>query len=165
MAKPPGPPPQPISLRVLRGNPGKRPLRYGPQPEIPPSPPTPPAFLDEFARGEWGRIAQQLHRLHLLSCIDLMPLAAYCQAYSRWRTAEVMLLEAARKDPATHGFLVKAAEGHLRASPLVRIARDSAADMVRYAGEFGMTPVARARIAAGPLGEPPGGSKFDGLIA
>jgi P27 family predicted phage terminase small subunit len=165
MAKPPGPPPQPIPLRVLRGNPGKRALRYGPEPEIPPAPPTPPAFLDEFARGEWGRVARQLHSLHLLTWLDLQPLAAYCAAYSRWRRAEVLLLEAARNDPATQGLLVKGADGHPRASPLVRIARDAAGDMIRYASEFGMTPVARARIAAGPYGEPPGGGKFDGLIA
>jgi hypothetical protein len=29
--------------------------------------------------------------------------------------------------------------------------------MVRYAGEFGLTPVARSRLAAGPFGQPPGG--------
>jgi P27 family predicted phage terminase small subunit len=121
--------------------------------------------LGEFARGEWSRVAQQLHSLHLLTWLDLQPLAAYCQAYERWRTAEVMLLEAARKEPATQGLLVKTADGHPRISPLVRIARDAAADMVRFAGEFGMTPVARARIAAGPLSEPPGGGKFDGLLA
>jgi len=46
-----------------------------------------------------------------------------------------------------------------------RVAREAAADMVRYASEFGMTPVARARLAAGPHGEPPGGGKFDGLLA
>jgi hypothetical protein len=36
--------------------------------------------------------------------------------------------------------------------------------MVRYASEFGMSPAARARIAAGAGFEPPPG-KFDGLLA
>jgi hypothetical protein len=38
-----------------------------------------------------------------------------------------------------------------------------AADMVRYAGEFGFSPAARARIAAGPGSVQPA-SKFDGLF-
>ena len=33
--------------------------------------------------------------------------------------------------------------------------------MVRYAGEFGMSPAARSRIAAGP---PVGPGKFDGFF-
>jgi phage terminase small subunit len=37
--------------------------------------------------------------------------------------------------------------------------------MIRFAGEFGLTPVARARLAAGRLGQPPSGGKFDGLLA
>ena len=45
----------------------------------------------------------------------------------------------------------------------MRIAATAAADMVRLAGEFGMTPVGRSRIAAGIGGQPKG--KFDGLIA
>jgi hypothetical protein len=36
--------------------------------------------------------------------------------------------------------------------------------MVRYAAKFGMTPVARSRIAAGVGGQPQGGGKFDGLL-
>jgi phage terminase small subunit len=44
-----------------------------------------------------------------------------------------------------------------------QIIRDAAADMVRYAGEFGLTPVARARIAQGIHRQEP--SKFDGLLA
>jgi len=35
--------------------------------------------------------------------------------------------------------------------------------MVRYAAEFGFSPAAGARIAAGVY-EPPPGGKFDGLI-
>jgi phage terminase small subunit len=49
------------------------------------------------------------------------------------------------------------------ANPLVKIARNAAADMLRFAGEFGMTPRARSYLdAAGRLS---GSSKFDGLLA
>jgi phage terminase small subunit len=46
---------------------------------------------------------------------------------------------------------------------LIKIIRDAAADMVRYAGEFGLSPVARARITQGFHRQEP--SKFDGLLA
>jgi hypothetical protein len=36
--------------------------------------------------------------------------------------------------------------------------------MLRFAGEFGLTPVARSRLAAGIGGKPPAGGKFDGLL-
>ena len=121
MPKPPGPPPQPIPLRILRGNPGKRPIGYAPQPEKPPEPPLPPSFMvDEFARAEWFRISGLLHGLNLLTWIDLNPLAAYCTSVARWRRAEALLLLAANKDPVAHGLLVKNADGTSRANPLPR---------------------------------------------
>jgi phage terminase small subunit len=50
-----------------------------------------------------------------------------------------------------------------RWQPMVSIARKHAADMVRYAGEFGLTALARTRISTGPNApQPPG--KFDGLL-
>jgi hypothetical protein len=46
---------------------------------------------------------------------------------------------------------------------MVSIACKHAADMVRYAGEFGLTALARTRISTGPNApQPPG--KFDGLL-
>src|SRR5262245_17237437 len=33
------------------------------------------------------RVAPELHRLDLLTVLDVMTLAAYCQAYCVWRTA------------------------------------------------------------------------------
>jgi hypothetical protein len=48
-------------------------------------------------------------------------------------------------------------------NPLVKIAADAGADMLRYTSEFGLTPIARTRLAAGGF-EPPSTSKFAGLI-
>jgi P27 family predicted phage terminase small subunit len=71
----------------------------------------------------------------------------------------------AERDPLTSGLLVKRTDGNAARNPLVRIAADAADDMVSFASHFGMTPAARARISAGVGFEPPGRSKFDGLIA
>jgi P27 family predicted phage terminase small subunit len=159
----PGPAPTPIPLRVLRGNPSKRPFRRGLEPERPAEPPGCPDFLVGYACDEWHRVAGGLHQLGLLSVLDVMPLAAYCEAYARWRTAEEVLARVAANDPTTHGLLVKRRDGNDARNPLVKIAADAAADMVKYAAAFGFSPAARARIAAGVSYEPP--SKFDGLLA
>jgi P27 family predicted phage terminase small subunit len=147
---------------VLRGNPSKRPLRRGFEPERPAEPLEPPSFLAGYAADEWYRVASALHPLGLLTVLDVMPLAAYCEAYARWRTASEVLARMAANDPTTRALLVKRPDGSPARNPLVRIAADAAADMVRYAGEFGFSPAARARISAGVAFEPP--SKFDGLL-
>jgi P27 family predicted phage terminase small subunit len=152
-----GPPPTPIPLRILRGNPSKRRIPRPIEPARSPEPPQPPPFLRGHALDEWHRIAPGLHVLGLLSTIDTMPLAAYCQSYKIWREAVELLSAMAEHDQTTHALLIKGA----KKNPLVAIAASAAADMVRYASEFGAAPAARARIAAG-VGREPG--KFDGLI-
>src|SRR5262249_30555305 len=118
-----------------------------------------------YACDEWCRVAPALHAMGLLTVVDIQPLAAYCVAYAHWRTSLEALKAIAEKDPATSGLLLKSNYGTAVQNPLVTIARKSAGDMLRYAGEFGFTPAARARIAAGPFADPgcPGG-KFDGLL-
>lgn len=162
----PGPRPIPTHLKVLRGNPGKRAL---PQNEPEPTPllevPDAPVFLQGYARVEWNRIAEELVRLNLLTVVDINVLAAYCVAYSRWRTAEEALVEMARRDPVLAGLMLRVGKhGTPMQNPLVGTAARAAADMVKYAAEFGLTPSARARIAAGPLATAKA-NKFTGLIA
>ena len=43
---------------------------------------------------------------------------------------------------------VETQAGDLRRHPLIKVVADAASDMVRYAGEFGLTPVARTRITS-----------------
>jgi P27 family predicted phage terminase small subunit len=155
-----GPPPIPIPLKLLRGNPGKKSVRIQLEPERLPEVPNPPKFLEGYAQAEWRRVAPSLHTLGLLSTLDIMPLAAYCVAYQHWRQAEERLGELAAQDES-RGLLVKVREGHARRNPLVQIAASAAADMLRYASEFGMSPAARTRISSGAA-KPAG--KFDGLI-
>jgi P27 family predicted phage terminase small subunit len=161
----PGPPPTPNVIKLLRGNPGKRRIADEPKPQIPETVPEPPPFLIGYAADEWYRVAPELHRLRLLTIADVMPFAAYCQAYMYWRTAAEALAAMASRDPVTNGLMVRGSAGSAMQNPLVHIARKAASDMVRYASEFGFTPAARARIAAGPFSDPCGrGGKFDGLL-
>src|SRR4029079_11570849 len=114
------------------------------------------------AKAEWLRQAPELHALGLLTILDLQTFAAYCQAYGRWRDAEETLATMAERDDDARGLLVRNGKGDVRTNPLVRIAGQAAEEMVRFAGEFGMTPAARSKLVAG-IGRQPRG-KFDGLI-
>jgi P27 family predicted phage terminase small subunit len=155
--------PTPTYLKLLRGNPGQRPLNMNePKPEIPNEPPEPPSFLSGYAAEEWRRISVEAYRLRLLTQVDVMPLAAYCDAYDRWRTAKETVAAMAERDPVMHGLIVKTQSSGAAPNPLVWIAANAAKDMVRFAAEFGMTPAARSRINAGvDLDD----GKFAGLLA
>jgi P27 family predicted phage terminase small subunit len=127
----------------------------------------PPPELGDDAQREWRRVCAELHEQGLLTELDRMPLAAYCQAYGRWVTAERALVAMASLDPVTGGLLIKTSNGNAIQNPLVGIANSAAAAMVRYAAEFGMTPSARARVVPGgtPRPAPPGKKELAALTA
>jgi P27 family predicted phage terminase small subunit len=141
--------PRPTHVKLVTGNPGKRPLNRA-EPRPAGGLPQPPAELTDDAKTEWRRVARALHQAGLLATLDRAALAAYCQAYARWRAAEKALADMAARDPLTSGLLIKTSNGNAIQNPLVGIANKAAAAMVRYAAEFGMTPSARSRIAAAP---------------
>jgi P27 family predicted phage terminase small subunit len=95
--------------------------------------------------------------LGLLTLVDVMPLAAYCAAYAHWRQAEEVLHRMGE------ALLVKRPSGP-RMNPLLRVAARAAENMLRFAGELGLTPVARSRIAAGIGPPPPHGGKLSDLL-
>jgi P27 family predicted phage terminase small subunit len=148
-------PPVPFMIRRLRGNPGKRALRPPVEPSVLPKCPEPPAWLHDYAKQEWWRVAPELHVLGLLASVDTACLAAYCMSYAMWRQAAEQL--------ADESLLAETRAGQPCRNPLIKIIADAAADMVRYAGEFGLTPIARDRLAQGIRPEP--ASRFDGLLA
>ena len=162
---PRGPRPLPTTLKLIRGNPGHQVLNKSePQPKQAESVPEPPEFLTGYAADEWRLVVVELYRLRLLTTIDTSVLAAYCQAYKRWRTAEAIVATMAERDPVTQGLMIRTKKGFAAQNPLVLTAQAAARDMVRYAAEFGLSPAARSRITAADAGGQ-GVSKFDGLLA
>lgn len=161
-----GPPRIPTKLKLLRGNPAHQMLNlHEPEPMQASEVPEPPGFLSDYGKEEWRRIIVELYRLRLMTIVDLNPLAAYCQAYSRWRVAEEKIAAMAKTDPETGALLLGKPSGIQVANPLVAISDTAARAMIRYAGEFGLTPAARSRLTD-HLNKPQSAkSKFDGLIA
>lgn len=137
--------PHPTALKIIRGNPGNRPLNTN-EPDVPPAVPPPPRHLSADAIEEWERVTKGLYAAGILTDIDMGALAAYCQAYGRWAQAERAINTMAANDPVSKGLLMRSAKGNPMTNPLLGIANKSMSDMVRYAAEFGMTPSARSRI-------------------
>lgn len=145
--------PKPTRLKVLTGNPGKRPLNAGePRPE--PAVPDCPVELSPLARREWDRLAGELAKLRILTQLDRAALAAYCGAYALWAEATEAI--------QIYGAMVKSPNGFPVQSPYVAIANRQAEIMMRIACEFGFTPASRSRIAAPSETEPDLFNRSDG---
>jgi P27 family predicted phage terminase small subunit len=142
--------PKPSYLRVVAGNPGKRPINKR-EPNAPPSAPHPPSTLNDDARNEWRRVARQLVAMGVLATIDRIALAAYCDAYAQWLAASRGIKRLADSGDKYGGLLLKTTNGNIIQNPLVGIANKARADMVRFAAELGMTPSARSRVQVDPF--------------
>jgi P27 family predicted phage terminase small subunit len=159
----PGRRPTPTYLKLIRGNPGCRKIKPEPQPRVPRTAPEPPDFLSDEARAEWARIVPQLRCLGLLTALDVTVAAAYCQSFGRWVAAERILAKMAAEDPDTKGLTITGTMGVPMLNPMLKVARLSAADMLRFSCEFGFSPAARTRIQAGIGAEVK--SKFGDVLA
>ena len=137
--------PKPTRLKVLTGNPGKRPLNHEEPRPAPESPECPPE-LGPVARREWDRLVGELGKLKLVTNLDRAALAAYCGAYALWSEAT----EAIQK----YGTMVKSPSGYPIQSPYLAIANRQAELMMRISAEFGFTPASRSRIATPRPEEP-----------
>jgi P27 family predicted phage terminase small subunit len=160
----PGPPPQPAYLKLMKGNPGQRRIKPEAEPRLFEQPPEPPDFLSADARDEWRRLAAELVRLQLLTSLDLMLFAAYCEAFAHWKGGVEACNQAASADPKTRGLVVRDKNGNARPNPLLRAVRNAGDTMLQLAREFGLTPIARARLASAGFTPPNPATKFAGLI-
>lgn len=131
--------PEPAALKLVRGNPGKRPIKHTddatPCSGVPPA----PEWLTPAARKYWESIAPDLERAGLLKDLDRTALEGLCDAYARWREASEML--------AKTSMIVKAStSGYLMPNPLIAIANTAFGQVRAMLAEFGMTPSSRSRV-------------------
>ncbi len=129
---------KPTAIKILEGNPGKRPLGKG---EIKPDSGLPdmPNNLSKVARQEWKRLAPELDKLGLITRIDMTAFVCYCESYSTF--------VAARNAIKIDGMTVKV-NGLLKKNPAVSIMNDASRLMRQYLTEFGLTPASRPRVSA-----------------
>lgn len=129
--------PKPTKLKILEGNPGKRPLnKREPMPKR--GRPKCPPFLHQYAKDEWAALIPELDRLGLLTLVDRGALAAYCQAWAEFRLAtETMDAE---------GRTTIAGSGGLKPHPAVSMQRSAWRAIQQFAALFGLDPSSRCRL-------------------
>ena len=79
----------PAHLKVVRGNPGKRPIVETVQDVTPVSVPSMPTFLKGDAATEWGRIVGVMKAEGRISRADRATLTAYCLSWARMKAMMV----------------------------------------------------------------------------
>lgn len=149
-----GPAATPTKLKLLRGNPGRRPINDA-EPEPLPGPMARPPWLSKLAAEEWDRVAPHLEAMRTVTAADVTALAVYCEAVARWRQlAEVVASSPPVIRNRESGILVK--------NPAYSQIRDAAIEVRMFAREFGLTPSARAGIRVDHYHHPQGASLLTG---
>jgi phage terminase small subunit len=122
--------PVPTALKVLRGNPGKRPINRD-EPAPPPLDRRVPADLgdDDEAKREWRRTISPAIGTGQITSADRVVALAHCLLWSTWR--------AQLADAALHPH---------SANPSRLSANKTFALLVRVDAELGLTPSARSRV-------------------
>ncbi len=139
--------PTPTPLKLLKGNPGKRPLNKR-EPKPAPGAPACPTWLSVEGRAEWRRVVPALDKLGMLAKVDRAAPAVYCESWATFvhtqrlvqkHNVTIHVLDEISPDGMT--IVVKPTK-----NPAVAIARDAAATVRLFAAEFGLTPSSRSRL-------------------
>jgi P27 family predicted phage terminase small subunit len=97
----------------------------------------PPAGLPEIVHPVWKAIVEDLGGANHMRDSYLPAITAYCEAVYLHAEASANIHE--------FGILVKGPSGPI-ANPLIRVQKDAAATMLRYADSLGLTPSGRIRL-------------------
>lgn len=140
--------PTPTTLKLVKGNPGRRKIsKKEPAPQQTKKVPAPPDHLTPGAKTFWRKMAPILHAQQLLTDVDLVAFAQLAIAHDRWVESE--------KKVQKYGELITfgrrgkgkdARPGTVQVSPYLAVANRAYEQLRRMLAEFGMTPSARSRI-------------------
>lgn len=158
-----GPKAKPAALKLLAGNPGKRPVaannpgrgrvRRG-------APDRPPELTGEAAR-EWDQVAPELEAAGLLAVTDRGILAAYCLAVADMLAARNAINEHGRfvQVPIQSAKGVRLGTRTLE-HPAVKLLDRATTRVQRLAADLGLSPAGRCRMEGdAPAGATPAGNK------
>lgn len=135
-------------MKLLQGNPGRRPLNRR-EPKPPPGLPPCPKSLKGIARVAWGEIGSQLALMRVMTTGDGSALELLCRAYAEYRAAADLVA----RQGAT--YRSRTLTGHIvRKRPEVQIASDAWRRVKSMLVEFGLTPAARPRVSEAPEAPP-----------
>ena len=124
-------------MKILEGNPGRRPLPTNTPKPQPVAPKIPRGIAPE-ARKVWKSLGPHLERMGLLTQVDGPAFLALCSHYALMFEA----IKAVQED----GIRVVDEYGMVRKHPLLQVVRDNSAALRQWATEFGLTPSSRSRM-------------------
>lgn len=136
--------PEPTHLKLLKGNPGKRPLNKN-EPKPVPVAPKAPYWMRSTAKTLWKKIGPQLERMGLLTSVDGPAFEAACENYAVWVHCAKYLTQ--------HGltYEVETKSGTvIQQRPEVLIGNKALLAFKAFCTEFGLTPSSRAGIDLKP---------------
>lgn len=126
-----GPKPEPTQLKILKGNPGKRPLNKSepqPAPIKAPKGVRVPATLNVDGKRLWNYLYPKLVSINLLTELDLSAFEAMCTDYGEWKE----ILRKIKKEGRT--------------KDLVRDVKYYETAFRQWSAEFGLSPSARSKM-------------------
>lgn len=143
-----GPPPTPTALKLLKGNPGRRPLNAD-EPVTPPLAvvPTPPTHVGRAGKAAWEVLAPLLTTLGVLTAVDLLGFERLCVCYGDVRRIEQLLARQGRYQRVK----TKAGGYMRRLHPAVSELQEADRRLRMYLAEFGALPASRSRVRVGKV--------------
>jgi P27 family predicted phage terminase small subunit len=148
------PPRKPTKLKLIQGTARKcrlNPDEPTPDVEIPGI----PHHLSKEARAEWRRITPILEEHGIISQLDMVALAMYCQSWGDHVQAENMIRR--------NGKMLKNEKtGIMYPSPWLKVSRESKEIARKLLKDFGLTPADLSRVS-GKKKEPKGKARLDFL--
>jgi P27 family predicted phage terminase small subunit len=140
--------PKNLAMKVLTGNPGKRPLASSTE-AVPfkAAPLKMPRGLDKFAASEWKRLTASLGQILSPASEGMVLIAA--KAYARMKRAEALLEAAGSELYETMGKSGRMVRPH----PAVGMIERASAAYHRALAELGASPVAHVRVKKLPTAE------------
>jgi P27 family predicted phage terminase small subunit len=135
-----GRPPIPKALHALHGNPSHKNLDDIEEPRARGPLGPPPSWLDEDARQVWLDL-QEVMPLGIIASCDLPTMCAYCNSVALHRRAAIKLRE-------TGGAVIRNHDRDLIKNPWLFVLDRQAMLILRFSAELGLSPVARASMAA-----------------
>jgi len=127
----------PTTLRLLRGNPGRRPINPL-EPEPDKGVPEAPRWFSELELSGWETMVAALQPMGVLTVSDGPALTQLAHAWAEWRQAEATV--------HVEGAYFETPDGSLRKHPAVGVAANAWRRVASMLAEFGLTPSSRARI-------------------
>jgi len=141
-----GPRPQPTKLKILRGNPGNRPINKS-EPQPPADGVVMPVHLGKVAARKWQELLPLLQAVKIMTKADVEALARYCDTYEWWLATRAKL----KKEGDTYPILNdKGDVKYIAQRPEVSIAHKLAVQMRQLEQDFGLNPSSRSSLSVEP---------------